>query len=71
MSEKFTLNWTDFLNTLKNLVIFGLPLFVSNLPQVQNYLVGLWLSPEIVSILLSTVVKLLEYWVKWDKKTVV
>ena len=69
MSEKFTLNGKDFLHALKNLVIFGLPLFVSNLPQVQNYLVGLWLSPEIVSILLSTVVKLLEYWVKWEQKS--
>lgn len=71
MSKQFTLNLDDLLNTLKNVTIFGLPLLVSNLPQVQSYFVSLGISPEIVSILLSTVVKLLEYWVKGDKKTVV
>jgi len=70
MSTKFTLNSIDFGNALKNFIIFGLPLFMSNLPVIQNYLVGLWISPELCSIMLSTLIKLLQYYVEWPKKEV-
>lgn len=68
-SKKFKLNKKDILNAIKNMLIFGVPLFIANIDAIQSYIVTIaGINPDLLSILLSTLVKLGQYYIADTEK---
>ena len=71
-SPKMSINSTDLLNWLKNLLIFILPIALVNIDSIQTYILSITqLNPEVLGILLSALIKLAEYFLRANTPTVV
>ena len=67
-SPRKRLNWTDVLNLLKNVCIFAFPIVLANIVPIQNWVIStLSLNPEVIAIIISSIVKLIEYWLRNNK----
>lgn len=69
-SPKKTLNWMDLVNLLKNVAIFFIPIVLANIVPIQDWVITTTkLNPEIIAIMISAIVKIIEYRYRDNKPT--
>jgi hypothetical protein len=64
-STKNSLNLIDLWHLLKNLTIFVIPMVLLNIGPIQTYILAHFMvNSDVLSIILSSAVKLLEYYMQ-------